>query len=84
MLRQARQPAPFHNFSGPSPRGKSDGTSWCSGVYSTLQSGQMVRTRRWAITPSTVLDTRKGSTPMSMSRVNAVGASLVWSVENTR
>ena len=44
----------------------------------------MVRTSRWAITPSTVLATRNGSTPMSMSRVKALGASLVCSVLNTR
>ena len=54
-----------------------------SGMYGALQSWQMVRTSRWAITPSTVLDTRNGSTPMSIIRVNALGASLVCSVLNT-
>ena len=49
-----------------------------------MQSGQRVRTSRWAITPSTVDATRNGSTPMSISRVKALGASLVCRVLKTR
>ena len=36
------------------------------------------------MTSSTAEATRKGSTPMSMRRVMAPGASLVWRVENTK
>ena len=66
-------------------RGKSSGSSsMLRRRTRTLQSGQIVRTSRWAITPSTVLATRNGSTPMSIKRVKALGASLVCSVLNTR
>ena len=52
-------------------------------LKAVLQSGQIVRTSRWAMTPSTVLATRNGSTPMSIRRVKALGASFVCSVLNT-
>ena len=45
---------------------------------------QSDRTSRWAITASTVLATRNGSTPMSISRVKALAASFVCSVLNTK
>ena len=57
----------------PAPAGSRSAGRRCPGRTSTLQSGQMVRTSRWAITPSTVLATRNGSTPMSISRVNGAG-----------
>jgi hypothetical protein len=56
------------------------GSTFCS----RLQEGQMVRTRRWAMTASTEEATRKGSMPMSIRRVKALGASLVCSVLKTR
>ena len=43
-----------------------------------------MRASRWATTQSTALATRKGSTPMSIRRAIAVGASFVCSVERTR
>ena len=45
--------------------------------------GQIVRTRRWAMTASTDEATRNGSMPMSIKRVNALGASFVCSVLKT-
>ncbi len=49
-----------------------------------MQNEQICRTRRWARIPSTELETRKGSTPMSSRRVLAPEASLVCNVLNTR
>ncbi len=49
-----------------------------------MQSTQSWRTRRWAIEALTVEETKKGSTPMSVSRVKAPAASLVCRVEKTR
>ena len=43
-----------------------------------------MRTRRWAITDSTEEATRKGSMPMSIRRVKALGASFVCSVLKTK
>ena len=53
-------------------------------VVVSRQSGQIFRHRRWATTMSRDDDTRNGATPMSSSRVTVLGASFVWSVENTR
>ena len=54
------------------------------GWYSSRHSLQTRRTRRWAITAISELDTRNGSTPISTRRVTAPAASLVCTVENTR
>jgi hypothetical protein len=48
-----------------------------------LQSAQRTRTNRWAKTPSTVLATKNGSTPMSLNRMKAPAESLVCNVEKT-
>ena len=61
-------------------RSKYSRVTFCS----VLQCGQIVRMSRCAITASTEEATRKGSMPMSINRVNALGASLVCSVENTK
>ena len=44
----------------------------------------MRRIRRWAITPRSTLESRKGSTPSSTSRVTAPAALRVCTVEKTR
>ena len=49
-----------------------------------LQFEHRTRTRRCATTQSIAEATRKGSIPISISRVIAEGASLVCSVESTR
>ena len=86
--RQFLHPLPLYSFFHDSPvcgwtLGKSIGSSSGSGTKVVLHSPQIVRTSRWAMTPSTVLDTRKGSTPMSIIRVKALGASFVCSVLKT-
>ena len=48
------------------------------------QCTHSVRTSRWATTQSSAEADRKGSMPISVSRVMADGASLVCSVESTR
>ena len=57
-------------------------------VFSTgkgcLQRSHNLRAKRWATIQSSELPTRKGSTPISMSRFGVVDASLVWIVESTR
>jgi hypothetical protein len=55
-----------------------------STVCAVLQDWQMVRTRRWAMIASTDEATRKGSMPMSIKRVKALGASLVCRVLKTK
>ena len=54
--------------------------SLASVSYCCLQYGHDARTSRWAMMPITEDDARNGSTPMSISRVTAPGASLVCSV----
>ncbi len=49
-----------------------------------VQVLQIVRTRRCAMIASTEDATRKGSMPMSIKRVKALGASFVCSVEKTK
>jgi hypothetical protein len=53
-------------------------------MYISQQCEQSLRTRRWASTAVTAEPVRKGSTPISFSRVRALGASFVWSVESTK
>ncbi len=54
------------------------------GTYSSLHFVHSRRASRWASTQSTADPTRKGSMPISVSRVIADGASLVCRVESTR
>src|SRR5258708_15831383 len=54
------------------------------GVYGAAHRRQTFRTNRWAIRARVEDATRNGLTRMSIKRVTALGASLVWSVENTR
>ena len=49
-----------------------------------MHSEHRRRARRWASTQSSALAMRNGSMPISDSRVMALGASLVCSVESTR
>src|SRR5260221_6613829 len=56
----------------------SDGTCGAEHFRHTL------RTRRCAINARVEEATRNGFTPMSIKRVTAPGASLVWRVEKTR
>ncbi len=49
-----------------------------------MQWVQILRTSRWARMPSTELETRNGSTPMSSNRVVAPAESLVCRVLNTK
>ena len=48
-----------------------------------LHDAHSVRASRWATTQSMAEATRKGSMPISISRVMAEGVSLVCSVEST-
>ena len=41
-------------------------------------------TKRWANTPEIVLDNKNGSIPISIKRVTALAAVLVWSVAKTK
>ena len=49
-----------------------------------LQCLQSLRTKRWASTPSSELESKKGSTPMSIKRATVEGASLVCTVASTK
>ena len=53
-------------------------------VSYTHLSTQSFRTSLWAMTASSDDETRKGAIPISTSLMEALGASLVWSVESTR
>ena len=55
-----------------------------SGWKGCLHFTQFTRTRRCATTAMMLEATRYAGTPMSIMRVIALGASLVWSVLNTR
>src|ERR687896_283188 len=54
------------------------------GMYSSQQCEQSFRTRRWASTAVTADPVRNGSTPISVRRVSALGASFVCSDESTK
>jgi hypothetical protein len=54
------------------------------GVTGSAQSGQMMRTRRWATMSTRAEAIRYGSTPRSTSLVTAVAASFVCRLERTR
>ena len=54
------------------------------GVYISQQCVQSFRARRWASTAVTAEPVRNGSTPISLRRVSALGASFVCSVESTK
>src|SRR5437773_491447 len=54
------------------------------GVYISQQCVQSLRARRCARTAETAAPVRNGSTPISLRRVSACGASFVCSVESTR
>ena len=83
LLRHWRQPLPW-NILSLFENLMALGSLTSLGLSSVLQPGQITRTRRWAITPMSVLLTRNGSTPMSIRRVAAEAASLVCSVEKTK
>ena len=55
-----------------------------SGLASVFDGSYSTRIRRWAMTAWIDDATKNGLMPMSIKRVIALGASLVWSVENTR
>ena len=54
------------------------------GLYASRHFMHSFRASRWATTQSMALATRYGSTPISISRGSAEGASFVWSVDSTR
>ena len=54
------------------------------GVYISQQFEQSLRASRCARTADTADPTRNGSTPISLRRVSAPGASFVCSVESTK
>ena len=53
-------------------------------IVRSLQCWHRRRASRWATTQSMAEDTRKVSTSISVSRVIADAASLVWSEDRTR
>src|SRR5581483_593013 len=59
-------------------------SSSTDGVYISQQWAQSFRARRCASTPLTAAPVRNGSTPISLRRVIAPGASFVCSVDSTR
>ena len=59
-------------------------SSSCDGAYDSRQYSQSRRASLWARTAETAEATTKGSTPISVSRVIALGASFVCSVERTK
>ncbi len=59
-------------------------SAWIGVLTSVLQSGQILRIRRWAQIRWTDVATRKGSIPMFSRREIVDGASLVCTLDSTR
>src|SRR5437762_2351011 len=84
VLRQRSQPLPWNVLVSPKPCSVMNSFISSDGANSSLQCWHIFLTSRCARIALTAAEIRYGSTPMLMSRVIELGASLVCSVLSTR